>query len=332
MKRTTIRICEFMTAWCLMLLASAIVHGTDYDPLAIPAGSKPRIVDLIVKDLERQRNIPIRIYLPQKMQAAPVVLFSHGLGGSREGNGYLGEHWSARGYVTVLLQHHGSDSRVWQDEAMGSRRHAMREATSAENFLLRVNDVPAVLDQLDNWNKIDGHALEGRLNLRKVGMSGHSFGAVTAQAVSGQATQRGKTSLTDPRIAAAVIMSPSSPKRSTPQVAFGKVSLPWMLMTGTQDTAPMGGADMKSRLSVFPALPVGGKYELVLSGAEHSAFTDRALPVETEPRNPNHHRVILALSTAFWDAFLLGDLTAQQWLDGDGPKSILQENDRWQMK
>lgn len=72
-----------------------------------------------------------------------------------------------------------------------------------------------------------------------------------------------------------------------------------MLMTGTKDTSLIVDADVKSRLAVFTALPPGGKYELVLFGAEHSAFTDRALPGDTEPRNPKHHRVILALSTAF---------------------------------
>ncbi len=287
------------------------------------------MVDLIVMDIKRQREIPIRVYLPQATQAAPVLMFSHGLGGSRYGNGYLGEHWSARGYVTVFLQHPGSDSRVWQDETMGTRMQAMREAASGQNFLLRVKDVPAVLDQLDYWNKTDEHLLAGRLDLAKVGMSGHSFGAVTTQAVSGQNTERGRALFTDPRIAAAVIMSPSSPRRGTPQAAFGKVSLPWMLMTGTHDTALIGGADMESRLSVFPALPPGAKYELVLFEAEHSAFTDRALPGDTQRRNPNHHRAILALSTAFWDAFLLDNSSARQWLDGDGPKSILQDNDRW---
>ena len=83
-------------------------------------------------------------------------------------------------------------------------------------------------------------------------------------------------------------------------------------MTGTKDVAPIGGADVESRLAVFPALPPGGKYELVLDGAEHSAFTDRALPGDSAPRNPNHHRAILALSTAFWDAWLRGDAAARQ--------------------
>ena len=65
---------------------------------------------------------------------------------------------------------------------------------------------------------------------------------------------------------------------------------------------PVGDIDVPSRLAVYPVLPPGGKYELVLDGAEHSAFTDRPLPGDRETRNPNHHRVILALNTAFWDA------------------------------
>jgi dienelactone hydrolase len=332
MRKTTIRMGDLVAVWCVLLLTSAIVHGADYDPLSVPAESTARIVDLIVKDLERRRDIPIRIYLPQGMQAVPVVLFSHGLGGSREGSSYLGKHWAARGYMAVFLQHPGSDTGVWKDEAPRQRMQAMLQAASVQSFLLRVKDVPAVLDQLDHWNKTKGHSLAGRIDLRKVGMAGHSFGAVTTQAVSGQMTEQGKALFTDARIAAAVIMSPSSPRRGTPEAAFGKVLLPWMLMTGTKDTAPVGEANMESRLAVFPALPPGGKYELVLFGAEHSAFTDRALPDDSELRNPNHHRAILALSTAFWDTFILGSAPAQQWLDGDGPRSVLAEQDKWRKK
>lgn len=330
--RTATLICKPVVTVCLLSLASAVGYGADYDPLAVSAQHAPRVVDLTVQDKERNRDIPVRVYLPQATRAAPVVLFSHGLGGSREGSSYLGKHWAARGYLTVFLQHPGSDTSVWKDVTPSRRMQAMREAASARNFLLRVKDVPAVLDRLDRWNRIDRHVLAGRVDLRKVGMSGHSFGAVTTQAVSGQTTRRGKKLFTDPRIDAAVVMSPSSPRRGTPESAFGKVSLPWMLMTGTKDTVPIGNADMKSRLAVFPALPPGGKYELVLFGAEHSAFTDRSLPGDTEPRNPNHHRVILALSTAFWDACLLESESARQWLDGDGPRSVLDERDKWQKK
>ena len=162
-------------------------------------------------------------------------------------------------------------------------------------------------------------------------MSGHSFGALTTQAVSGQHFPIGERA-TDARIKAATIMSPSSPRRGDPKEAFEAVGIPWLLMTGTKDVAIIGDADLASRLSVFPALPPGGKYELVLHNAEHSAFTDRSLPGDTEKRNPNHHRAILALSTAFWDAWLGEDAAARAWLDGDGPRSVLEKNDRWQRK
>lgn len=124
-----------VTLYLLLLLASAVGHGADYDPLAVSAEYTPRIVDLTVRDTERDHDIPIQAYLPQATRAAPMVLFSHGLGGSREENGYLGRHWAARGYVTVFLQHPGSDASVWQDEAPGRRMQAMRKAASARNFL-----------------------------------------------------------------------------------------------------------------------------------------------------------------------------------------------------
>ena len=325
------RLSRLVTVMCLLCAAGAVA-AEPYDPLAVSVRETPQKVDLTVHDKARKRNVPIRVYLCPAKSPAPVVLFSHGLGGSREGSAYLGKHWASRGYFAVFLQHPGSDTAVWKGKPVGRRMQAMRNAASGKNFMLRVQDVPAVLDQLERWNGTNDHLLARKLNLKSVGMSGHSFGAVTTQAVSGQLFARGRAMFTDARIGAAIIMSPSSPRRGTPKEAFGKVSLPWLLMTGTKDTAAIGHADMKSRLAVFPALPPGCKYELVLHGAEHSAFTDRALPGDTEPRNPNHHRVILAMTTAFWDAYLLKNAAARVWLDGNGPKSVLAKDDAWRTK
>ncbi|HEY5315638.1 MAG TPA: dienelactone hydrolase, partial [Pirellulales bacterium] len=293
--------------------------------------SKPKFHDLTVVDASRSREIPVRVYLPDDKAPAPVVLFSHGLGGSRQGSAYLGEHWAARGYVVVYMQHAGSDEGVWKNVPPLKRLAAMQKAAGLDNFLLRVKDVPAVLDQLERWNKTDGHELAGRLDLNRVGMSGHSFGAITTQAVSGQTYPLGGR-FTDRRIKAAVAMSPNAPRQGDARQAFGSVAIPWMLLTGTYDTAAIGNATVESRLAVFPALPPGGKYELVLERAEHSAFSDRPLPGDAQPRNPNHHRVILALTTAFWDAYLNDNQEAKSWLDGDGPRKVLEARDRWQKK
>lgn len=329
--------CAFQAAVLFLLIPILFVAGVfseepRYDPLSTVTKKDIRWVDLTVTDTTRKRDIPVRIYIPESVSPVPVVLFSHGLGGSREGSAYLGRHWAGRGYWAVFLQHPGSDTSTWSDEPRSRRLESMRDAADMENFMLRVRDVSAVLDQLERWNREDGHILKEKLDLAHIGMSGHSFGAVTTQAVSGQKFGRGRLVSADARIDAAVIMSPSSPNAGSPENAFGEVAIPWLLMTGTKDVSVIGNADMKSRLAVFPALPAGRKYELVLEGAEHSAFTERALPGDSGTRNPNHHRAILALSTAFWDAYLRNDEKAREWLDGDGPKSVLESGDRWRKK
>jgi predicted dienelactone hydrolase len=314
----------------LVLAIAGEVRANGYDPLAINPAFHPSHVDLTVHDVARGRDIPVRVYLPTNTMPEPVVLFSHGLGGSRTGSAFLGEHWAARGYVAVFLQHPGSDDSVWKDESRQQRMRAMNQAASLDNFLLRVQDVPAVLNQLELWNADKTNCLAGRLDMKKVGMCGHSFGAVTTEAVSGETMPVGGQTFTDPRIRAAMAFSPSSPKAGSAAKAFGSVKTPWMLMTGTKDIAPIGRADVKSRLAVYPVLHGVPKYEVVLHNAEHSVFTDRALPGDREPRNPNHHRVILALSTAFWDAYLRGDAGALAWLNGPGPRSVMEPDDQWQ--
>ncbi|MBS0661419.1 MAG: dienelactone hydrolase [Verrucomicrobia bacterium] len=304
-------------------------RGGGYDPL--PTSGRGPEVELTVSDLARSREIPLLVYLPKSTAPAAVVLFSHGLGGARTGSAFLGRHWAGRGYVAVFLQHPGSDAAVWQDAPRGERYGRLVQAASLRNFVLRARDVPAVLDQLTTWNAAAGHPLAGRLDLRRVGLAGHSFGAVTTQAVAGQRFPLG-VSFTEPRIRAALPMSPSPPKRGEVERAFGSVRIPWLLMTGTKDEALIGGHSAADRQRVYPALPPGGKYELVLAAAEHSAFTERALPGESGRRNPNHHRAILALSTAFWDAWLKEDATARAWLDGAGPRGVLEKEDRWQRK
>lgn len=307
-----------------------------YDPLKLSEAALTAPLDFTVQDAKRDRALPVRVFLPATVKPAPVVLFSHGLGGSCQNNPYLGKHWSARGYVVVFVQHPGSDESVWRGQRPAQIPVAMKQAASLENFLLRVADIPAVLDQLTRWNALEGHALQGRLDLTHVGMSGHSFGAVTTQAVSGQSLPVGGARFTDPRIKAAVMMSPSVPAAGSAERAFGSVKLPWLLMTGTKDVARIGsmtiGGDLDSRLGVYPALPPGDKYELVLHEAEHGAFGERALPGEGRQQNPNHHRAILALSTAFWDTFLKGDAEAKAWLNGETFRSVLEKDDKWQRK
>lgn len=308
-----------------LLAFSALAGAAGYDPLYL-SDTGTRSLDLATGDAKR--SLPLLVVLPKAAGPAPVILFSHGLGGSNKTCSYLGEQWAGRGYVVVFIQHPGSDESILKGAKDPMR--AMRKAATAKNLGHRLGDVRTVLDHLASWNSQPAHPLNDRLDLGKVGMAGHSFGALTTQGVSGQTFPWVGTKFTDPRIKAALCLSPSVPERGPAAKAFESVKIPWMLMTGTNDIAILGPQDLSARLGVFPALPPGGKYEVVLNGAEHLAFSDR--PAPGTRRNPLHHKSIRALSTAFWDAFLKGDPAAKTWLDGEDPKYVLSPADTFQRK
>src|ERR1700754_2193912 len=99
------------------LLTSCGIVRADYDPLAVPV-DHPEHRDLSTTDVKRSREIPIRIYLPLQAESSPVIIFSHGLGGTRAGSEFLGNHWAQRGYVVVFVQHPGSDDSVWKSKPL----------------------------------------------------------------------------------------------------------------------------------------------------------------------------------------------------------------------
>jgi predicted dienelactone hydrolase len=309
-----------------LLLGSRVAAAEAYDPSKV-AEAAVASKTFEVRDTARGRVIPLRVYLPAAPKPVPVVLFSHGLGGSRDNNPYLGEHWAKRGYVVVFMQHIGSDESVWKDAAALERVTAMRQAASAKNYLDRTKDVPAVLDALAKWNGEKGHPLFGRMKLEKVGMSGHSFGAQTTQVMAGQSA--GKLSLGDPRIDAAVMMSPSPPRRGDAAAAFATVKIPCLLMTGTLDDSPIGNTTPADRLKVFPHLKAAPAWQVVFDKATHMDFGQREVRGRTT-KDPRYHRAILALTTAFWDAELKGKPEARKWLDDGGAKKVLLPEDRWE--
>ena len=70
-----------------------------------------RILDLDLFDTGRQRPVPARLYLPHRAspaQPVPLLVFSHGLGGSRLGYNYLGRHWADAGIASLHPQHVGT--------------------------------------------------------------------------------------------------------------------------------------------------------------------------------------------------------------------------------
>lgn len=322
-----------MTLFRILVVLSVIAPSlcaeiAAYDPLQV--GEKDvRSMVFDVRDKSRDRVIPIRVYLPETEKAAPLVIFSHGLGGSRDNNPYLGNHWAKRGYVVVFVQHAGSDEGVWKGELPANRMAAMKKAASGEAFIDRVKDIPAVIDALGKWSLEKGHALLGRMDLDHIGMSGHSFGAVTTQAMAGQGFAGGRINYHEKRIDAAVMMSPSKPRMGDPKPAFGGITMPCLLLTGTRDDSPIGGGTPEDRLEVFPALAKAPAWQVVFDGATHMDFGERKT-ILRKSKVSRYHEAILALTSAFWDAHLKGDKAAMEWLKGNGAKAALAKGDAWE--
>ena len=283
-------------------------------------------------DSKRNRVVPVKVYLPESKTPQPVILFSHGLGGSRENNAYLGQHWAASGYVAVFVQHAGSDEDVWKKTPITRRLQALRSAASLQSKQARIDDIPFVIDQLEKWHAKPGHVLAGKLDLEHIGMSGHSFGAVTTLDIAGRKYLN--QDFAEPRITAFCAFSPQPGKAGDPAKSFGHLTKPMLCMTGTKDGSPIDRS-MKptDRQKVYAALKPGSKYQLVLKDGEHHAFGD-GQSFRTRNRNPKHHPAIQKITLKFWDAYLKDDSEAEAWLQSQQPitASGLSEADKWEWK
>ncbi|MEM1295674.1 MAG: acetylhydrolase [Verrucomicrobiota bacterium] len=303
-------------------------------PALLMAQEAPAVETFLLDpvDEKRSRAVPLKVYRQTESKLQPVVLFSHGLGGSRENNAYLGKEWARHGYTAIFMQHLGSDEAVWKSVERSQRFVAMKQAASLKSSLDRFADVPFVIDQLEKWNAEEGHRLFDTLNLEHIGLSGHSFGAVTSQALMGQKFPL-DYNFADPRIDAFIPMSPSPGKGMNPVDAFGHILSPVLCMTGTNDTSAIQ-ADLKpeARQEVYAALPESDKFQLVFENGSHMAFSESSF--RNEKRIPHHHPAIQRVTTLFWNAYLRNDEEAQALLQSDQFRDTgkLVAKDVWEWK
>jgi dienelactone hydrolase len=179
------------------------------------ANAMTRPADLLQDwhDPERGRTIPVRIRLPAASAPAPVVIISHGLGGSRDGLAYLGIGLADAGFIAVHAQHHGTDTAVWRGAE--SIPLAMAAAVlDVRNALDRLKDVAFALDTLPG-------ALHGRVDMTHAAIAGHSYGAWTVTHMLGERLPMGNwgLALPDQRLKAGIAISPIPPLGLPPSIA-----------------------------------------------------------------------------------------------------------------
>ncbi|MCW4462021.1 dienelactone hydrolase [Sphingomonas sp. BT-65] len=278
-----------------MLAAPAVAHAAPADAVTT--------CDAEWRDDARGRDVPMRIRMPAGTGKAPVILFSHGLGGSLDGGTNWAVAWAKAGFIVVNLQHPGSDRSILGQGRIGA-------AMAPAQLVARVDDVHFVLDELGRRPR-EGVCDLRRVDLAHVGMSGHSFGAHTTQAIAGQRFPVAGIAA-DPRVKAAVAFSPSPPMRGSDAAAFGGIAIPFLSITGTEDAARVTPSiTPKDRERPFRAMPAGGKYLLVIEGANHMMFNAQdGLRGPASTATPHIRATVIAATTLFWRATLLGDAAA----------------------
>lgn len=276
-----------VAALLAMLLAHGLAGAQQAAPVRAPdtgAVSLAQVesaevagLDLDWEDAARKRAVPVRLYLPEGASAArpvPLVVFSHGMGGSRRGYSYLGRYWASQGYASLHLQHVGSDRSVWTGNIF-STVGRLQGAAQDEEAIARVGDFRFALDQL-----LAHPELGPRVDASRIVAAGHSYGANTSLlAVGARVERNGRViDLADPRAKAAILLSapPFYGESDTAKILAG-IKVPTLHITATEDVIRIPGfySGAEDRIAVFDATPGPRKFLAVFEGGSHSIFTDR---------------------------------------------------------
>lgn len=283
-------------------------------------------VDITVP-LDDGTTASVRVHHPTTGDGPwPVVVFSHGLGGSREGYGFLGKRWAEHGYVSIHPDHPGSDTAAFRGRPMAELAQFMRQATTDLRVLEgRPRLVAALITALPALERAVP-AIAGKIDVKRVGVAGHSYGGWTTMSVAGQKLRLPgePKDWSDPRPLAFAALSPSGPSSLSKPEDWAGVTRPLLVMTGSDDRQPAAlmppGQERSGawRRQVFDLVPAGGNKLLAwFDGARHCTFSGGAgarLTGEPEP-DPAQVEAVAVVTLAWWDARLRGDAAAQAWLD-----------------
>jgi predicted dienelactone hydrolase len=298
-----------VSVWCVSSCASATRPLPTSDALSALARPGPyRVVHYDVEwfDASRRRHVPVRIYAPVGPASLPVIIFSHGLGNSRLGYSYLGEHWASHGYLSVHPEHIGANPEV--------ERHGLwklfRAGFDRRNWRNVPTDIHFVIDQLQN-DAVLPEGLRGRIDRSRIGVAGHSLGAYGTLAIGGMNVLfPGGIVLNfrDERVRAGIPMSMSENFKPS---SYTGVAIPMLHLTGTRDSSIFYGTLPRKRRVPFNSIPRSDQVLIVIRGANHSTFSD-----EESPGNDPAHDIIRASTLLFWNAYLKGDPEALRQLRG----------------
>jgi predicted dienelactone hydrolase len=291
-------------------------------------------------DASRSRAVPTDLYLPLKLppalQAAPVVVISHGVASDRSTFSYLAQHLASHGFVVAVPEHIGSNALKFKQFFDG-----VGQPPEPREALDRPQDVTFLLDELTRLNRQDPQ-LRGRMNPQQAAIVGQSFGGYTALALAGatlnfdtlnQACTKGEPSteilnlslllqcrlqeleprnynLQDSRIKATIAVNPFASKVFG-RTGLSKITIPTLIIASGQDiVAPP--AD--EQFYPFTWLTTPQRYLVLFNKGTHFStlqeVKESVLPVPTGATGPDP-KLVQSYTNVLSLAFLKTHLTQQ---------------------
>ncbi|HBE17829.1 MAG TPA: hypothetical protein DEG17_00350 [Cyanobacteria bacterium UBA11149] len=293
---------------------------------------------LTLTDFGRGRSFPVDFYLPQvNGTKLPLIVISHGLGSDRMTFAYLAQHLASYGFAVAVLEHPGSNAQQLQALTKG----LASEVTPPTEFIDRPLDVKFLLDELTR-------SFGRQLNLTEVGVLGQSFGGYTTFALAGAGINfellpadcaalnnslnlslllqcrslelpQIQYQLADSRIKAAIAINPIG-SSIFGQSQMANIAIPLMIVSGSHDTiAPA----LPEQIKPFTWLTTPDKYLVLLNKGTHFSTlgqSDSAVELPPEVLGPDptiSQNYMKALSVAFFETYLVGELSYRRYLSAD---------------
>ncbi|MBW4522513.1 MAG: alpha/beta hydrolase [Scytolyngbya sp. HA4215-MV1] len=306
------------------------------------------------------RNFPVDIYIPQnkitrsgQLIAAPVIVISHGLGSDRKTFQYLAQYLVAHGFAVAVPEHPGSNAQQIQALLNG----IVNEAAEPGEFANRPLDITYLLNELEHRSQTDPQ-LKGRLNLKKVGVLGQSFGGYTALTIAGapinflglqkdclaqsaslnlslllQCRALGLPSenatFSDPRVKAIIAINPVD-SSILGKEGLSQIQVPTMIVAGSADTVAPA---LPEQIRPFTWLTTPDRYLVLIDQGTHfSTLEDSggenqriAFPPEiTGPQPAIARRYMNLLSLVFFQTYLADRPDYRPYLSAAYAQSISQ--------
>jgi predicted dienelactone hydrolase len=280
------------------------------------------------RDYSRNRNIPVKFFFPVVSESErvrgddsgfPVILFSHGLGGTYDRCSYLSRTWSSFGFIVISVQHPGSDEQVWRGKIRVIKE--LRDSYEQNwNCRTRAEDLRFVLN---SFSRLVESGKLGRLkaNVENVGVSGYDIGSLGPLLLSGQIPPDRGNSLRDERVKAVVAMSPPvrNPGLDNNEV-YANIQIPALFITGTKDDGIIGVTKAHQRRIPFDYMTYANRYLVIFNNGDHQIYAGALFSISNffrRDRDSVYQSAITRVSSYFWLAHLANENQAKEIMNSN---------------